>query len=88
MIDLPVSLETEPPARLTFDEHRELSRELRKTHLRLLELCNLVSDVYGPANPSSVVFRGAAEAIGHLRDHLSRQAAEDWPARLAGDLYR
>jgi len=88
MLDLPVSIETEPPARLSFDEHRDLSRELRKTHLRLLELCNLIADVYGAGNPSSVAFRGAAETIGQLRDHLGRQAAEDWPARLAGDLYR
>ena len=80
-------METEPPARLSFDEHRDLSRELRKTHLRLLELCNLAADVYGSTNPSSVAFRGAAEAVGKLRDHMRGQAAEDWPSRFAGDLY-
>ena len=78
----------EPPARLTFEEHRDLSRELRKTHLRLLELCNLAVDVYGSANPSCVAFRSAAEAVGKLRDQLRDQAEQDWPARLAGDLYR
>ena len=78
----------EPPARLTFEEHRDLSRELRKAHLRLLELCNLVADVYGSENPASLALRTAAEAVGRSRDQLRDQAAEDWPSRLAGDLYR
>ena len=78
----------EPPARLTFEEHRDLSRELRKTHLCLLELCNLVADVYGSENPASLALRTAAEAVGRSRDQLRDRAADDWPSRLAGDLYR
>ena len=78
----------EPQARLTFEEHRDLSRELRETHLRLLELCNLVADVYGSQNPSRLALRTAVEALERLRDELQGQAAEDWPGRLAGDLYR
>jgi len=79
---------SEPLSRLTYEEHRELSQELRKTHLRLVELCNLAADIYGTDNPSSFAFRGAAEAVGVLRDKLRAQAAEDWPSRMAGDLYR
>ena len=65
----------EPTARLTFEEHREVSRELRKTHLRLLELSNLVTDLYGSENLSSLAFRTAAEAVGRLRDQMRHQAA-------------
>jgi hypothetical protein len=76
----------EPTARLTFEEHREVSRELRKTHLRLLELSNLVTDLYGSENLSSLAFRTAAEAVGRLRDQMRHQAANDWPSRLADDV--
>src|SRR2546425_52768 len=63
----------EPPARLTFEEHRDLSRELRKAHLRLLELCNLVTDVYGSENPAGLALRTAEERTAIERRGAARR---------------
>ena len=72
----------------TFDEHRDLSRELLKTQWRVLELGKLAAEVYGPESPASIAFTQAVEALGRLRYELQRQAAEDCPGTRGYDLYR
>ena len=73
---------------LTFEEHKHLSRELIKTQRRMVELRNLVADVYGAETHASYAFTIAADAIGKLRHALQTQAAEDCPGMRADDLYR
>ena len=73
---------------LTFEEHKQLSRELIRTERRMLELRNLVADIYGVENHASYAFTVAADAIGRLRHKMQMQAAEDCPGMRADDLYR
>ena len=73
---------------LTFEEHKQLSRELIKTERRMVELRNLVADVYGAENHVSYAFTIAADAIGMLRHRMQTQAAADCPGMRADDLYR
>ena len=75
-------------AGLTFDEHRDLSRELTNTQRRMVELRNLLADVYGADNHASLAFTLAANVIGRLRYEMQIQAADDCPGMRADDLYR
>ena len=72
---------------LTIDEHRELGREMRAAAQRLRVLCNLVVDVYGPANRAAFSFIKAMEAIEHLEQDLATQAMQDLPGYPSNDLY-
>ena len=73
---------------LTFEEHRELSRELVGTQRRLEEFASMANAVYGSESRTAIAFVEAAEAVGRLRYHLQFQAADDCPGQRADDLYR
>ena len=81
-------MRTDPQSSLTFEEHRELSRELVSIKRRLEEFGILANDVYGSENRASIAFIEAAEAVGRLRYHLQLQANDDCPGQRADDLYR
>jgi hypothetical protein len=72
---------------LTIDEHRELGREMKASVRRLRALCDLVVDVYGPANRAAFSFLRAMEAIEHLEQDLATQAAQDLPGSSVNDIY-
>jgi hypothetical protein len=72
---------------LTVDEHRELGREMKATAKRLRVLCDLVVDVYGPANRAAFSFVKAMEAIEHLEQDLAAQAMHDLPEYPSNDIY-
>ena len=72
---------------LTIDEHRELGREMKATVGRLRALCELVVDVYGPANRAAFSFMRAMDAIEHLEQDLATQAAQDLPGSSVNDIY-
>ncbi len=73
---------------LTLDEHRHLGVELRKTRVRIHELCRLVVDVYGPNTQAAFSFVKAAEAIDRLCTDMETQAAHDWPGQYLGGIYQ
>ena len=64
---------------LTIDEHRELGREMKASVRRLRALCDLVVDVYGPANRAAFSFLKALEAFDHLEQDRATQAVQDFP---------
>src|ERR1039457_3977382 len=72
---------------LTIDEHRELGREMKAAAKRLRVLCDLVVDVYGPANRAAFSFLKAMEAIELLQQDLATQAMRDLPGYPSNDLY-
>jgi hypothetical protein len=72
---------------LTIEEHRELGREMKATAKRLRELCDLVVEVYGPANRAAFSFRKAVDAIELLEQDLATQATRDLPGYPSNDLY-
>jgi hypothetical protein len=72
---------------LTIDEHRELGREMKATVRRLRAFCDLVVEVYGPANRAAFSFIRAMDAIEHLEQDLATQAAQDLPGCSVNDLY-
>jgi len=74
-------------APLTIDEHRELGTELRRTTLRLQQLCGLVVGVYGPQSLTGFAFLKAMEAMNRLRHELEAQAVQDLQGYDAKDLY-
>jgi hypothetical protein len=67
------------PVPLTFEEHRELGRELRTTSARMHELSRLVLGVYGPHHRVSFSFQKSVEAIDRLCKELQTQAKQDLP---------
>jgi hypothetical protein len=72
---------------LTVDEHRELGREMKAAARRLRVLCDLVVDVYGPANRAAFSFVKAMEAIEHLELDLAAQAVQDVSGYPSNDLF-
>ena len=72
---------------LTIDEHRELGREMKATAKRLRALCDLVVEVYGPANRASFSFMKALEAVELLEQDLATQAMQDLPGYPSNDIY-
>jgi len=79
---------TPPPIPLTFEEHRELGRELRAAAIRVLELRNLVVSVYGPNNQASVRFSAIAEDLERLCSDMQAQAEHDCPGFPVHGFYK
>jgi hypothetical protein len=79
-----------PEARnpLTYDEHRELALEVQKTRARLLQLSNLVTDVYGPQSPTAFAFHKLTEAMERVAAEMRAQAEVDCPGRNPAEFYR
>jgi hypothetical protein len=77
--------ETQVP--LTPAEHRELARELRKSRLRLRELCNMVMTVYGPDHGAAEAFQALADSMDRLCAEMQRQAIADCPGVSIDGLY-
>ncbi len=73
---------------LTYDEHRDLARELQRSRARLLQLSSVVAGVYGPHNDSTFAFTKLNEAVDRILADLSAQAFLDCPGTNAADLYR
>src|SRR5205807_5453213 len=72
---------------LSFDEHREMGREMKATVKRLRALCDLFVEVYGPHNRAAFSFLKAMEAIEHLEQDLATQATWDLPGYNASEFY-
>ena len=72
---------------LTIDEHRELGREMKATVNRLRALCDLVVEVYGPANRASFSFIQVVAAIERLEQDLATQVTLDLPGSASKDFY-
>ena len=77
--------ETSSP--LTFEEHRELSREIRAARARLRELCNVVAGVYGPNNRAAFSFLRLADDMERLCQELQTQVTRDYPGYDVDHLY-
>ena len=75
------------PVPLTLEEHTELGRELRKTRLRLHELCSVIVDVYGAPSRAAFTFQKVVEAMDRLVGDMEAQAASDHPGRKVAGLY-
>ena len=60
---------------------------MKATVGRLRALCELVVDVYGPANRTAFSFIRAMDAIEHLEQDLATQAAQDLPGSSVNDIY-
>ncbi len=80
---------TPPPANpLTFDEHRDLGRELQKTRARLLHLYDLAMNVYGSQSRPAFTFQEVNEALDRLCHEMQAQAEIDCPGLSASDFYK
>jgi hypothetical protein len=73
---------------LTYEEHRELARELHRSRARLLQLYSVVAGVYGPQNRSTFAFTKLNEAVERALSDLSAQATLDCPGTDAAEFYR
>ncbi len=60
---------------------------MKATARRLRSLCDLVVDVYGPANRAAFSFMRAIDAVEHLEQDLATQAAQDLPGSAVNDIY-
>ena len=60
---------------------------MKATAQRLRALCDVVVDVYGPANRAAFSFMKAMEAIEHLEQDLATQAMQDLPGYPSNDIY-
>jgi hypothetical protein len=72
---------------LSFEEHRQMSAELRGMAARLRELYVLAEDVYGAASPAAARFGEALEALARARSGMQTQAEADLPEYRARGLY-
>lgn len=73
----PMRSESQMP--LTLEEHREMSRELRRTNARLRELCGVVADAYGANHRAAFTFAKVVESMDRLCKDMQAQAAQDCP---------
>jgi hypothetical protein len=73
--------------KLNLEEHGQLGDELRKTSIRLRQLCGLVTDVYGSNSLPSVSFVRTIDAIERLRAEMEVQAAQDLQRYAEKNLY-
>ncbi len=76
------------PLPLTFEEHRELGRELRAAVIRLHELRKLVVSVYGPNNRAAERFAAISEDLERLCAAMQAQAEHDCPGFPVQGFYR
>jgi hypothetical protein len=72
---------------LSFEEHRQMSAELRLMAARLRELYVLAQDVYGAESPAVARFAEALESLARVRSEMQAQSAADLPEYQAGGLY-
>ncbi|HEY2018605.1 MAG TPA: hypothetical protein VGH38_34105 [Bryobacteraceae bacterium] len=72
---------------LTVDEHREMGREIRRTHARLRELCKVVVGIYGQDHRAALTFTQAVQALDRLSETLQAQAARDCPGVPTENFY-
>jgi hypothetical protein len=73
---------------LTFEEHRELAAELRRSKARLLQLASMVASLYGRQNLAAFAFQKLNESLDRLFLELEAQAEADCPGLNAASLYR
>jgi hypothetical protein len=73
---------------LTYEEHRELARELQRSKARLRQLYGVVAGVYGPQSRSTFAFTKLNEALERVMSDLSAQALLDCPGTNAANFYR
>ena len=80
-----------PPAvvnPLTYEEHRELGREILRSKERLRHLCSVVAGVYGQNSRTSFTFQKMNEAMERLCVEMQTQAEADCPGLDASSFYR
>jgi hypothetical protein len=73
---------------LTFEEHRELGREILKTRFLMLHLASVMMSVYGPQSRTAFTFQKANEAMDRLCAEMEAQAEQDCPGLNASSFYR
>jgi hypothetical protein len=73
---------------LSFEEHRDLGRDILKTRARMRQLASVVTTVYGPQSRTAFTFKKANEAIDRLCDEMQAQAELDCPGLDASAFYR
>jgi hypothetical protein len=74
-------------APLTLDEHREMSRELRRTNGRLRELHGVVTAIYGKGHQAASSFAHVVESMDRLCKDMQSQVERDYPGIRTNDLY-
>lgn len=75
------------PVPLTFEEHQELGREMRKIRVRMHELRDLLQEVYGPNNRAAFEFNRAASALDTACRELQTQVETDAPGAPVDGIY-
>jgi hypothetical protein len=73
---------------LSYDEHRELAREIQKSRARLLQLGSVAATVYGIQSRTAFQFKKVNDAMDRLCDELQAQADQDCPGLDAATFYR
>jgi len=73
---------------LSYDEHRELGREMQKSRARLLQLGSVAATIYGVQSRTAFHFQKVNDAMDKLCDELQAQADQDCPGLDAGTFYR
>ena len=72
---------------LSFEEHRDMARELRNTRARLLQLSSVAISVYGPQSHTGFSFKKLNDAMDRICAEMQAQAELDCPGLDAGELY-
>jgi hypothetical protein len=62
---------------LTPNEHEELSNELKRSAVRLQQLCELVVNEYGPQSLAGFSFLKTMENLDRLLHEMEAQAERD-----------
>jgi hypothetical protein len=73
---------------LTFEEHRELGRDIVKTRARMRHLAAVMFTVYGPQSKTAFSFKKLNEAVDRLCEEMQAQAEQDCPGLDASSFYR
>jgi hypothetical protein len=73
---------------LTFEEHRELGRDILKTRARMRQLAAVMFTVYGPQSKTAFSFKKLNEAVDRLCEEMQAQAEQDCPGLDASAFYR
>jgi hypothetical protein len=73
---------------LSFDEHRELGRDILRTRAHMRQLAALMMTVYGPQSRTTFTYQKVNEAIDRLCGEMQAQAELDCPGLDASSFYR
>lgn len=73
---------------LTYEEHRDLGREMTKTRTRLQHLGSVVESVYGPQSLPAFQFKKLNAAMQKACEELQAQADKDCPGLDASTFYQ